>query len=43
MPEYGAEFWLEHHVYRRITLDQFEEIAPEHNKREDALNADSCR
>ena len=37
MPEYGAEFWLEHHVDRRITLDQFEEIAPEHNKREDAL------
>jgi NadR type nicotinamide-nucleotide adenylyltransferase len=37
MPEYGAEYWLEHHVNRRITLDQFEEIAPEHNSREDAL------
>jgi len=37
MPEYGAEYWLEHHVERRITLEQFEEIAPEHNRREDAL------
>ena len=37
MPEYGAEYWLEHHVDRRITLNQFEEIAPEHNSREDAL------
>lgn len=37
MPEYGAEYWLEHHVDRRITLDQFEEIAPEHNSREDVL------
>lgn len=37
MPEYGAEYWMEHHVNRRITLEQFEEIAPEHNRREDAL------
>lgn len=37
MSEYGAEYWLEHHVNRRITLEQFEEIAPEHNRREDAL------
>jgi HTH-type transcriptional regulator, transcriptional repressor of NAD biosynthesis genes len=37
MPEYGAEYWLEHQVNRRITLEQFEEIAPEHNRREDAL------
>lgn len=37
MPEYGAEVWLEHQVDRRITLDQFEGIAPEHNRREDAL------
>ncbi|MCB9655353.1 MAG: ATP-binding protein [Deltaproteobacteria bacterium] len=35
MPEYGAEFWLEHQLNRRITLEQFEEIAPEHNRRED--------
>ncbi len=37
MPEYGAEYWLNHQVDRRITLEQFEEIAPEHNRREDAL------
>lgn len=37
MPEYGAEYWLAHQVGRRITLQQFEEIAPEHNRREDAL------
>ena len=36
MPEYGAEYWLERQVNRRITLEQFEEIAPEHNRREDA-------
>ncbi|MFH1981735.1 MAG: AAA family ATPase [Pseudomonadota bacterium] len=41
MPEYGAEYWLEHHVDRRISLDQFEEIAPEHNSREDALTLES--
>ncbi len=43
MPEYGAEYWLEHHVDRRITLEQFEEIAPEHNSREDALVRESRR
>lgn len=37
MPEYGAAYWLEHQVDRRITVDQFEEIAPEHVRREDAL------
>jgi HTH-type transcriptional regulator, transcriptional repressor of NAD biosynthesis genes len=37
MAEYGAEYWLEHHVERRVTLEQFEEIAPEHNRREDTL------
>ncbi|WP_017306295.1 AAA family ATPase [Spirulina subsalsa] len=37
MPEYGAEYWLKHQVNRRITLDQFEAIAPEHNSQEDAL------
>lgn len=41
MPEYGAEYWLERQVNRRITLDQFEEIAPEHNSREDALTLQS--
>lgn len=37
MPEYGGEYWREHQVDRRITLEQFEEIAPEHNRREDRL------
>jgi NadR type nicotinamide-nucleotide adenylyltransferase len=37
MPEYGAEFWLENQKNRRITLEQFEEIAPEHNRREAEL------
>lgn len=41
MPEYGAEYWLERQVDRRITVEQFEEIAPEHNRREDALVRDS--
>lgn len=41
MPEYGAEFWREHQIDRRITLDQFETIAPEHNRREDALVLES--
>ncbi len=41
MPEYGAEFWLAHQADRRITLDQFERIAPEHNRREDALTLQS--
>jgi len=43
MPEYGAEYWLEHHVDRRITFDQFEEIAPEHNSREDVLTQQSLK
>jgi NadR type nicotinamide-nucleotide adenylyltransferase len=41
MPEFGAEYWLKHHVNRRITLEQFEVIAPEHNSREDALTLQS--
>ena len=41
MPEYGGAYWLEHQVDRRITLEQFEEIAPEHHRREDALLQES--
>jgi NadR type nicotinamide-nucleotide adenylyltransferase len=41
MPEYGADYWREHHVDRRISLSQFEEIAPEHNRQEDALTLQS--
>jgi len=37
MPEYGAEYWLERQVDRRITMEQFEDIAPEHIRREDGL------
>lgn len=37
MPEYGAAYWNKHQVDRRITLEQFEEIAPEHNRMEDEL------
>lgn len=37
MPEYGAEYWQANQVDRRITLGQFEEIAPEHLRREDEL------
>lgn len=43
MPEYGAEYWREHHCDRRITLAQFEEIAPEHYRREEALLPDCDR
>jgi HTH-type transcriptional regulator, transcriptional repressor of NAD biosynthesis genes len=41
MPEYGAEYWIKHHVDRRITLEQFEEIAPAHNRLEDELTLQS--
>lgn len=41
MPEYGAEFWLEHQINRRIAREQFEQIAPEHNRREDTLTLQS--
>jgi HTH-type transcriptional regulator, transcriptional repressor of NAD biosynthesis genes len=41
MQEHGAAYRLERQVDRRITLEQFEEIAPEHNRREDALVLES--
>ncbi len=41
MQEYGAEYWLTHQKDRRITLNQFEEIAPEHNRREKSLIQES--
>ena len=41
MQEYGAEYWLKRQIDRRITLEQFEEIAPEHNRREDELTLQS--
>lgn len=43
MPEYGAEFWLEHQVDRRVTREQFEQIAPEHLRREESHTQKSRR
>jgi len=37
MPEYGAEYWLNHNENRRLNINQFENIPIEHNKREDIL------
>jgi len=42
MPEYGAQYWLDNHIDRRLSLNQFEEIAPEHLRREEALVSE-CR
>lgn len=41
MPEYGREYWTEHQVDRRITLEAFDEIATGHLEREEQalLNA----
>ncbi len=37
MPEYGRDYWLEHHANRRLTPEQLVEIAEGHCAREDAL------
>jgi nicotinamide riboside kinase len=37
MPEYGREYWDEHQVGRRLTLEQLVEIAEGHLEREEAL------
>jgi HTH-type transcriptional repressor of NAD biosynthesis genes len=37
MPEYGREYWEQHQVDRRLSLEQLEEIAEGHLEREDAL------
>src|SRR5690606_10131203 len=37
MPEYGREYWEQHHVNRRLTLAQLEEIAVGHLEREEDL------
>ncbi len=37
MPEYGREYWMEHQVDRRLTLDQLAEIAEGHISREDDM------
>jgi HTH-type transcriptional regulator, transcriptional repressor of NAD biosynthesis genes len=37
MPEYGREYWEEHHIERRLSLDQLVEIAEGHIEREEEL------
>jgi HTH-type transcriptional regulator, transcriptional repressor of NAD biosynthesis genes len=43
MPEYGREYWEEHQIDRRLTLDQLVEIAEEHLAREEALLLEANR
>lgn len=37
MPEYGREYWAQHHVDRRLSREQLVEIAIGHREREDRL------
>lgn len=37
MPEYGREYWEQHQIERRLTLEQLVEIAEGHLQREQAL------
>jgi NadR type nicotinamide-nucleotide adenylyltransferase len=37
MPEYGREYWHEHQVDRRLTLEQLEDIAEGHLAREEEI------
>ncbi|NNJ12385.1 AAA family ATPase [Chloroflexales bacterium ZM16-3] len=39
MPEYGREYWEQHHVDRRLTLEQLADLAEGHLVREEALLA----
>jgi HTH-type transcriptional repressor of NAD biosynthesis genes len=41
MPEYGREYWEQHQVERRLTLEQLEEIAVGHLEREERLVQDA--
>jgi NadR type nicotinamide-nucleotide adenylyltransferase len=43
MPEYGREYWDDHQVNRRLSLEQLVEIAEGHLIREDALLLDANR
>jgi len=43
MPEYGREYWEQHQVNRRLTLEQLEEIARVHLEREEQLLLDARR
>jgi HTH-type transcriptional repressor of NAD biosynthesis genes len=41
MPEYGREYWQQHHIDRRLTMDQLLEIACGHMEREYLAVADA--
>ena len=43
MPEYGREYWTEHQVNHRLSLEQLVEIAEGHREREDALALEAHR
>ncbi len=43
MPEYGREYWEQHHVDRRVAPEQLAEIARVHVQREDAMAAQANR
>ncbi len=43
MPEYGREYWEQHRVDRRLSLEQLVEIAEGHLEREEALLAQATR
>jgi HTH-type transcriptional regulator, transcriptional repressor of NAD biosynthesis genes len=43
MPEYGREYWEEHQVNRRVSVEQLVEIARGHLEREEALLGEANR
>jgi NadR type nicotinamide-nucleotide adenylyltransferase len=43
MPEYGREYWEEHQVDRRLSVEQLVEIAEGHLEREEALLGEANR
>ncbi|NTW00924.1 MAG: AAA family ATPase [Oscillochloris sp.] len=43
MPEYGREYWEQHQVDRRLTLEQLAELAEGHLEREEALLSQANR
>lgn len=43
MPEYGREYWQQHQVDRRLSLEQLVELAEGHLEREEALLAEANR
>ncbi len=43
MPEYGREYWEQHQVNRRLSVEQLAELAERHLEREEALLAQANR